>query len=79
MGMFDSIIYEANCFNCKHPLSDFQSKSGRCELQKLTPAELYEQGGSQAIFYAYCDTCNIRNDFNMRPIPSVLVKAKGEQ
>ena len=43
MGMFDDIVYEMPCPICKEPLTQWQSKSGPCLLEKLTPAQLWER------------------------------------
>lgn len=65
MGMFDDITYEAPCPICGAPLTGWQSKSGDCALQQLTPSELWLQRHDrlQGIvpdtidFYADCDKC----------------------
>lgn len=56
MGMFDWIVYkETECSACGTPVKEYQSKSGMCELNRLSPAELVVQAGGEAIFYGYCD------------------------
>lgn len=57
MGMFDYVEYkETDCAICGEPVVEYQSKSGNCELAKLTPAELLSQSeDEEAIFYGYCN------------------------
>jgi len=76
MGMFDYIEYKDNCLSCGELLQDIQSKSGDCELQTLTPQELFAQGGYGSTFYSYCD-CGMYNEFVIKkadPLPPVKVE-----
>lgn len=67
MGMFDDITYTAPCPICGTPLTNWQSKSGGCGLQKITPAELWEQRDDPYYdderdvpgvnFYENCENC----------------------
>ena len=67
MGMFDYITFdEQDCFVCGKPIAVWQSKSGDCELQLLTPEELYKQSSDTApYFYGYCNN----DDWNNREKP----------
>jgi len=58
MGMFDNIIYEADCENCGRPLDEFQSKDGYCILDTLKPEQVDN-------FYAYCNGCKTKNNFTV--------------
>lgn len=66
MGMFDWIIYEeTKCRYCDTPVTEYQSKSGECELQHLTPEQLLTQSDdTEAVFYGYCNL-----DWNSKPTP----------
>jgi hypothetical protein len=61
MGMFDSVIYEAPCYNCGVKLIRFQSKDGPCALKDFTPGQLVVVAGGDAIFYDYCRDCETMN------------------
>lgn len=75
MGMFDDIRYEAPCPICGAALTLWQSKSGGCSLQNITPSELWEQcyDGEQAIvpdridFYDNCNQCGTWVEIALRP------------
>ncbi len=56
MGMFDYVIYEANCPKCSQPLIDFQSKDGPCELLILKPKDVDR-------FYTDCKNCGTWVEF----------------
>jgi hypothetical protein len=43
MGMFDYVAYEAPCPICGRALTGWQSKSGGCDLRRLTPVQLWKQ------------------------------------
>jgi hypothetical protein len=51
MGMFDDVVGVPEIECCGVPLTNWQSKSGPCELEKIHWSRLTE-------FYAYCDTCH---------------------
>lgn len=59
MGMYDHIAYTAPCPFCGEPLTRWQSKDGECELQHLTPPQLWKQSrrGRPIEFYDNCDKC----------------------
>lgn len=65
MGMFDDITYEAPCPICGAKLTGWQSKSGGCSLDRLTPSELWTQRYDDETcvvpdridFYTNCDRC----------------------
>lgn len=69
MGMFDDITYEASCPICSRPLRGWQSKSGGCGLQDLTPSELWQQRSDddRARFYTACEDCGTRVDITISP------------
>jgi len=64
MGMFDNVIYKANCKRCGKPLGDFQTKDGDCVLEDLTPDKISN-------FYTSCDSCNAWNDFKVNKVCTV--------
>ena len=65
MGMFDDINYPAPCPICGTPLTGWQLKDAGCQLDYLTPAELWEQRydhdtatvPEQVNFYTDCGKC----------------------
>lgn len=67
MGMFDEVTYEAPCPFCGAKLTKWQSKSGGCGLQHLTPQQLWgqrhdpyydDEGERPGItFYGNCGGC----------------------
>lgn len=57
MGMFDDINYECACDNCGGKVRGFQSKSGDCSLDVLSPLEVDN-------FYASCSECGCWVEFN---------------
>lgn len=74
MGMFDDIVYEAPCPICGTPLKGWQSKDAGCCLEKLTPAQLWQQsectrtGGSRNHGYESRDYTEVPN--HNRPVPA---------
>ena len=58
MGMYDDIVYEANCTECGTALKGFQSKDGPCTLETLTPDKV-------DFFYTYCRKCKTWFDFSV--------------
>lgn len=67
MGMFDTVIYDVPCLNCREPLHEFQSKDGECTLATFTPMELIREGGIHAHFYTDCDKCGTWNEYTFEP------------
>lgn len=79
MGMFDDITYTAPCPICGTPLTNWQSKSGGCVLQKITPAELWDSAADPYYddnpvrdqygvdFYKNCENCATWVEINIRP------------
>lgn len=70
MGMFDDVLYEADCPFCGHELRGWQSKDGECDLAKLTPKQLAEQANpgieyGEVTFYTSCDECGTWVDVRM--------------
>lgn len=53
MGMFDWVNYECICEVCDSKITEFQSKSGYCVLDMVSPLDVEE-------FYGYCDKCGCR-------------------
>ena len=51
MGMFDYVDYETKCPKCGETVSGFQTKSGRCQLETITPEEA-------GVFYSSCKGCD---------------------
>ena len=73
MGMFDQIVFEMPCPICKEPLKDWQSKSGPCILEDLTPADLWAQREPDPLGYAdnvqwyeYCGNCGTNTTINIQ-------------
>lgn len=81
MGMFDDITYRAPCPICGAPLRHWQSKDAGCALDKLTPAQLWEQsaytreGRKEAAdprdeytkFYGGCNGCGTSIEIRLSP------------
>lgn len=75
MGMFDDITYTAPCPICGEPLNGWQSKSAGCNLDKLTPAELWQQREDDETattpdcvdFYQDCGKCGTWVEINLGP------------
>lgn len=80
MGMFDTIIYPGPCPICGnadgYPTLEWQSKDAGCFLEKLTPAELWQQRETTRTasynrpavqFYANCDKCGKWIDITISP------------
>ena len=64
MGMYDCVIREpVKCPSCGRELNNFQSKSGFCDLLKVTPEQLIEDskrlcGNDIVEYYDYCPERN---------------------
>lgn len=59
MGMFDYVRYEADCWKCKEPLSDFQSKDHHCTMATISPKKVKS-------FYTSCKNCEAWNEFKVK-------------
>ena len=60
MGMFDTVKYKAPCWKCGHELTDFQSKSGECLMDTVTPKFL-----GNGSFYTSCFKCHAWNEYDV--------------
>lgn len=75
MGMFDDIEYNVPCPICGTPLTHWQSKSAGCNLDRLTPAELWEQREDDETattpdlvdFYQDCGKCGTWVEIRLSP------------
>lgn len=70
MGMFDYVNVEVPCPKCGETVKDFQSKSGPCLLDDLSPEEVTN-------FYSGCLSCGTWVEFNREcPPPAYPPRTK---
>lgn len=57
MGNFDWVDYECICPICRNKVDGFQTKDGKCMLEKLKFSDVHK-------FYSYCNTCGCSIQFD---------------
>lgn len=62
MGMFDYVNVEVPCPKCGETVKDFQSKSGPCLMDQLSPEEVSN-------FYSSCTQCKTWVEFTRETPP----------
>jgi hypothetical protein len=71
--MFDYVKHSAPCYRCGRTLTDWQSKSGPCLLERLTPQDVM-------YFYTSCNGCGAWNEYEVQiPTPRTFVRVKQEE
>lgn len=59
MGMFDYVNFSVDCPNCGKKVDGFQSKDGKCELEKIPYWKV-------RYFYSPCDNCEAWINFSLK-------------
>ena len=62
MGMFDTVKYKANCWKCKEPMTDFQTKDAGMNLSIVNPKQI-----GTGRFYGTCYKCHAWNEYDVIP------------
>lgn len=62
MGMFDYVKYEAPCFHCGEPLTEWQTKSAKDGEDLMRNLEISDVAAN---FYENCDKCDAWNEYDI--------------
>ena len=68
MGMFDHVNYEAPCYACGQPLTEWQSKDGPCTSDTLEPWRVKR-------VYTKCPECDAWNEYEVDADVETIVKS----